>query len=492
MIFFKKYKYEIVLFLLIILYVLYFSYLTIVRHKSLNSSYYDLGIMDQTVYNTSKGRFLELTDPTKTQNIKRMAIHNDILLALIAPFYFIYKGPETLLIIQSIVLALGAVPIYWLSFSILKNKKLSLLFSFSYLLYPPLQRANIFDFHAVALSTTFLLFMFYYAYIKKYLTSFIFFILSIFSKEQVALATMLVGLFFFFKRRAILQKSSGAKLKNENKWYGGLIFIMSLIWFVLSIWFIIPYFRKGPHFALSHYSDFGDTSFSILKGLLFKPYSYSNYIFHIDTLRYFFFLFGHTAFLSLFAPFYILLALPEFVINLLSNNWDMRNIIFHYTAVITPFIFISSIFGAKKIMKRFRFFTINKLFTIVALSAFLMSYFKGPLPYSKEAEKYPKPTAKEIQNITVWKKILKNENLIISATPKLSAHFTARKIFYLFDSRYVYSDYIIIRKSDIKNKVYPYYLDNKIDQYYFSLQNNQLFEKISDEGGIEVYKKVIK
>lgn len=486
MIFFKKYKYEIILFLLIILYILYFSYLTILRHKSLNSSYYDLGIMDQTVYNTAKGRILELTDLKGAYNIKRMAIHNDMLLLFLAPFYFIHQGPETLLVLQTIVIALGALAIYLLSKAVVKNKLLSVLFAFAYLLYPPLQRANIFDFHAVVLATTLLIFMFYFTYIRKYWLSFVFFILSIFSKEQVSLTTAFLGLFF-----ALSKNSSSGKNQN-NKFYGFGIFILSLFWFIFSVWFIIPYFRQSPHFALSRYSDFGGTPLAIIKGIFFKPDVYLKYIFHIDALRYFFFIFGHTAFLSLFAPFYILPALPEFAINLLSSDPNMRNIIYHYSSVITPFVFISSIFGAKVLMKRFKFFTARKIILIILCSTLLMSYFKGPLPYSKSAEKYPKPAADEIQNITVWKKILKNESLIISATPKLSAHFTARKTFYLFDSRYIYSDYIIIRKSDIKNKVYPYHLDNKIDQYYLSLQNNQLFEKISDSGGIEVYKKVIK
>src|SRR3989344_3918794 len=77
-------------FLLLILgissYILYFSLFGIMRYEKLYSHYFDLGIMQQTVYNTYQGirtgdmsRILEVTDPHgSTDQVKRMAIHNDV------------------------------------------------------------------------------------------------------------------------------------------------------------------------------------------------------------------------------------------------------------------------------------------------------------------------------------------------------------------------------------------------------------------------------
>src|SRR3990167_5113324 len=198
----KNHRYQILLWTSILAYIFFFSYFSILRYKTLYASYYDLGIMHQTVHNTYSSiktgdwsRFLELTNPMGADQIKRMAIHNDILLALLSVFYFIYSGPEMLLIIQSIVIALGALAIYKISLNVFKINLLSLIFSISYLFYFPLQRANIFDFHAVTLATTFLLFMFCFWLVNKYFLSFIFFILGIFTKEQVALTTLFFGLY---------------------------------------------------------------------------------------------------------------------------------------------------------------------------------------------------------------------------------------------------------------------------------------------------------
>ncbi|PIQ72034.1 hypothetical protein COV87_00085, partial [Candidatus Roizmanbacteria bacterium CG11_big_fil_rev_8_21_14_0_20_37_16] len=177
--FLKKYWQEILLGFITLSYIVYFSLFSILRYRTLYAHYFDLGIMHQTVYNTFMSlktgdftRFLELTNPHGFDQVKRMAIHNDIFLAFLAPLYFVYSGPETLLILQTVVIALGAIAVYGIS-KIVFNKThnvrlISLFFSFAYLMYPPLQRMNQFDFHAVALATPLLLFMFYCYLNKRY------------------------------------------------------------------------------------------------------------------------------------------------------------------------------------------------------------------------------------------------------------------------------------------------------------------------------------
>src|SRR5690606_32712407 len=102
---------------------------TILRYQKLYAHYFDLGIMHQTVYNSYKGistgdfsRILEMTDPhASTEQVKRMSVHNDVLLAIVAPLYFIHEGPETLLVIQAVVVALGAYFIYQIAAHVFRS-----------------------------------------------------------------------------------------------------------------------------------------------------------------------------------------------------------------------------------------------------------------------------------------------------------------------------------------------------------------------------------
>ena len=165
-----------------------------------------------------------------------MAIHNDILLAFMAPFYFIYSGPETLLVIQTIILALGAWAIFLIAKKVFeKEKKESHRTGICDRISPlfPMQRANIFEFHAVTLATTTLLFMFYFWLVKRYRLSFLFFILSIFAKEQVALTTLFIGIYILYKNHH----------NSTNFRYSLLIIFASITWFAASMLIIIPYFR---------------------------------------------------------------------------------------------------------------------------------------------------------------------------------------------------------------------------------------------------------
>ena len=186
---------------------------------------------------------------------------------------------------------------------------------------------------------------------------------------------------------------------------------------------IIPYFRGSNHFALNYYEDF-------LKSL-----------FHIDSLRYLFFLLGPTTFLSLLSPLHLLIALPEFGINLLSNNWNMRNIVFHYTSVIQPFVFISAIYGVKKFNNK----RLAIVGIIILLFSLLFSYFIGPLPYSMARDIHPfLYPQKERTDAAFWKNLLKNKQLKISVTGHMAPLFSSRRYFYNFSKDYYLADYVVL------------------------------------------------
>jgi len=466
--FILKNKFGLAVSFLIILFISFFSYLHIVRHTSLHSNYYDLAIMDQTVYNTYRGRILELTNPEGINNFRRMAIHNDIILAFLAPFYFIFSGAQTLLVIQTIVIALGAIPIYLLSKIILKSKSLSLTFAFAYLMYAPLQRASNFDFHAVMLAITFLLFMFYFFLRKKYWISFIFFVLAIFSKEQISLTT---GFFAF-----IMAVSSYKKNDRKKLFFSLLVFIISVVWFVASIWFIAPYFRGGQHFAMSRYNGLEDG----LSGV-------TNLIFNFDNLRYLFLLLFPLGFLSLFSLGYLLIAFPEFMVNFLSNHSQMRGIDNHYAAIIMPFVFISAIFGVNKILKR-KILDRKKIILIIVVFTLIMSYDKGLLPYSKDSSlKLFQTHRSEMDSVRIWENKLKDENISVSVSESLGAHFSQRIKMYRFSESYKYADYVLIMKSDIYND----WLDKKqAIKDYEKLAADKGYNMVYKDNDLEIYKKI--
>lgn len=460
--------------IVIIFYIGIFSFFSIKRYKTLNSHYYDLGIMNQVVFNTSRGRFLEMTDQQIKKNVNRLAIHFDPILATFAPFYKIYQGPEVLLIDQTIILALGALAVYLISQKIIKKKHLSLLFALSYLCFFPIQRTNLFDFHAVVLATTFLLFAIYFNLVKENRWSFVFILLSLLTKEHVGLVIFLFGLYLFF-------------IKKEKK-FGTVVAGIGVIFFVSSVYLIIPYFRQEAHFALRYYEGFllqKDTFDYVLRMIVPNFY-------------------------SIFSPLVLLISLPEWATNILSSNSNMRSIYFHYNSLIIPFMYYSLILG----YKNFNNLVKNSLVKRTALLIFVgfniySFYLYNPIPsgFVKEPVIYTNISQEKIKTIKQWQGILKDENIKLATTPRLAPFFTARKYYFnfLYDTAYslmgytdeeIYNsksndykmaDYVIIDRTeigDLSQKTLP-------ARFFQNFMNDNNYKVIfSSDQQIEVYKKI--
>jgi uncharacterized membrane protein len=434
--------------------------------------------MNQVVYNTSQGRFLEMTNQDLKKNVSRLAIHFDPILAIFAPFYKIYEGPEILLIGQALILGLGAWAVYLIAEKILKKKSISLIFALLYLFYFPVQRAVLFDFHAVTLATTFFLFAIYFQEVKKWSWFFIFVLLALLTKEHIGLVVVFYGIYLLV-------------IKKEKK-TGLFTSFLGLIFFIVTVYVVIPYFRGGEHFAANYFVDIK----SRLTTIFIDGFSYVKLLILPNIY-------------SLFSPLTLLISLPEWAINILSINNNQRSILFHYNSVIVAFIFYSLILGYKNFCQIVK----NKKLQVTFFAVFIFFnlrsiYLYNPIPYFvKRPVNYSELNPITKNSLALWKEKLKDDNIKVSTTPKLAPLFTNRRYYYnfLFDSafreggltekdilkneinKYVLADYVIINKQeigDINKETLPV-------KFYQGLIKNLDFKLIFfDSQDIEVYKKI--
>jgi len=419
----NRFKYEVLLGFFVFSYNAYFISASIFRYENYFAGRFDLGNMDQVVWNTLHGRFFQLTDPNGVDIVSRLTFHADYILVILAPLYKIWSDPRLLLIIQTVVLSFGAVFVYLIAKNILKNKVLSLAFAGSFLINPAVNYTNLYDFHSVTLGTTFLLAVFYFLYKKRYFWFVFFLILAGITKEQVWLITSLFGIYLFIIN---FRKNQSLFLKS----FGILIFLTGICIFYYFIWRAIPEAKGGNHFALAYYSEFGDSPSGIIKNIVFSPIKTFFRIFQPNQSLYLLQLFLPLGFLSLFAPLFLIFAMPDLGINLLSNNSQLHQIYYQYSAAITPFIFISGIFGLNLLLKLS--FKINHLFFYAFLVFFSVfgAFLYGPLPGAVNP------------NLDMFTKSLKNKKAIdnfliniprqysIAATNNVGSHLSHRqKIF---------------------------------------------------------------
>ena len=367
----KNHKHEIILFGLFLVYVSYFTTISFLRYDNFYAGRFDLGNMAQTVWNTTHGRIFTMTDANGTETISRLSAHADFILILFAPFYTLWPDPRNLLFLQTVIVAIGAFFTFLIAKEILKNKNLALIFAFAYLINPSVQRANLYDFHAVTLATTFLLAAFYFFIKKRYQYFLLFSVLAGLCKEQIWLIISLFGFFLFFQ--------------HKKRIFGLILFTgcMLLTYFLIS--YAIPNALGSKHFALSYYSDFGDSPIKIVKTIILSPQKTFSIILQPDRIAYLNQIFSPLGYLSLLAPVFLIFAMPDLIIDLLSNNTQLHQIYYQYTTTITPFIFIAAIFGAALLKKLIAKPYINALIlSFIFITSLSALYNFGPLPGSRE------------------------------------------------------------------------------------------------------------
>ena len=87
--------------------------LAVMRHVALQTRAFDLGIYDNIMWNTSHGRFLACS---LVKSGVHTAAHFDPILVLLVPAYALVPRAETLLVVQTLWLVSGVVPLWFLVF----------------------------------------------------------------------------------------------------------------------------------------------------------------------------------------------------------------------------------------------------------------------------------------------------------------------------------------------------------------------------------------
>ena len=310
----------IILALAIIIYSITFSYLSIRGHM-LYLTGADLAIFEQSFWSTLHGEFFY----TSIGGGSQFGIHNSPVLFLVIPFYAVFQNTETLLVVQSVLLALGAFPLYLIGKKA-HSAKIGLSFAFLYLIYSPLHGVNLIDFHEIAFFPLFAGLCIYLLIVERWNWFFSFALLILFIKEDCALIVIMIGIFGL-----IIHRASDKKIKLL---LAGLILIASA-WLIISFFIIIPAFHQpGQSVNLNHYVN-------IPGNLLNHNDARISYIIH---------LFLPVCFLPLLAPLYLIPAIPAFGETLLPDRFEYFSIFYHYSALLIPFIFVSAIYGFKRLL----------------------------------------------------------------------------------------------------------------------------------------------
>jgi len=475
---------ELLLCIFVAIYTAILSYFTIMKMYALKASAWDLGNYNQALYTfVFHGKLFYWTaDILNNPTGSLFGIHVSPLFFLLAPIYFIFPRPETLLVIQSFVLAAGAIPSYHLAYNITGSKKWGITYALAFLLNPVIIGINWSEFHPEAFIPLAILLVIHY-YLQnswKKLTASLIFALSIMGDVAITLAFL--ALYFMY---STFRQTHPIKQKNRNNLFlSTVIFLSSLVWFLISL-FIKRLFN--PSFPL-YFGNVG--SWRILGArnileipviLLLNPnraiealcYDWTNKVYYLLIL------FGSYGFLSLFSLSALFPSIPWLIPSLLSDNPAYYSIGLQYPAFVMPFVIYSSILGIKNLskIKNYRLNihlnipegkTFGKIFKIIflmfpAVFLFFSNPFFGLNLAVHEWGRYGFPV---INDSAV------SANKLAQLIPQNASVLASHNLFPLISSRlYAYTIPWVIDYGTANYFAYIYELVNRVDYIFLDLFN---------------------
>jgi uncharacterized membrane protein len=463
----------------------YFILYLVAKQNAFLTNAEDLGIMDQAIWSAAQGHglhqtvcnILHDTNCYSYAGINRFAIHFEPILFPVSWLYLIWPSPKTLLVLQTIVVGLGAYPAFWLARLRLRSELAAVAIAVLYLFYPAQQQATVYDFHAVTFTAALLLFTLYFMYTRRTFWLFVFAILSMACKEEIPLVILMFGLW-----SALFQR----------RWRSGLILAaIGLVWFEVVTSYIMPHFSPTGHpLLLARYEGLGQSPSQVVLAIIAHPvFALKQYVLESHHRAYLRILLAPAAYLPLLAPWVLVMALPSVALNLLSSNPQMQTGLFQYSAEIVPVLIFATIeaivlsvwlvqwiivrvqragdterkhWSADQIVTRTwsawsvaRLARAALLILLLALVLFKVVqadyFFYGNLPFSQN---FSWPVASARTSVAQRFVNMIPPGASVSAQTKLVPHLSHRNQIYMFPYGDEIADYVLL---DTAGDVYPFY-----------------------------------
>lgn len=324
-----------------------YSALSILKHETFHSYTFDLGILSQTIWNTSHGRLFETSiDRVNNAELIGSYLGNHVrpILLLIAPIYRLWPDPRMLLVIQSVALGLAAFPLYWITRRCVDDRWAEVSAVVCYLLYPALGYANLFDFHPLALSIP-LFFLAYWAKLEKaWGTFWITILLALSTKEEAGVPVAAWGGVHLIL--AIWEKEKGVHvgpLVHRGVRTGVSLFLIGLLWVIVCIGLIIPFFNGGqPYRFLRLWAHLGHFLRRAPDGSPITPPWNVEWQVLAMFLVHLFLPLGYAVFLG---PAALSVSLPSLAYLVASRHPNLYTTGFQYPVVLIPWFFLATVEG---------------------------------------------------------------------------------------------------------------------------------------------------
>jgi uncharacterized membrane protein len=179
-------------------YIAFFSFHTITYHRNLHSNSFDLGLENNLLWNLWQGDAQPFkTSPMFGPKGTHFGHHATAIAYVLAPIYALWKQPEMLLLMQTVLMGGASIPLYLFARRHLPAGAAAMV-AVCYLFFPPLHGANLYDFHYLSLGPFFVWSTLYFVDAGHTKSAFLMGFLTLAVREDVAAALGVVGVYLLF------------------------------------------------------------------------------------------------------------------------------------------------------------------------------------------------------------------------------------------------------------------------------------------------------
>jgi len=255
----KKYRGLIFLTGILTIYAGLMAFLSVRNHELYQTFGWDLGFFDQLMWQASRGNFNFVST---IGNINLLGDHFQPVLYLLAPLYWIWDDVRILLIVQALLVAGAAIPLYLLAKQKLHSEFISIAVSISYLIFSGTQFTITNEFHQSAFIPLLLSLGLYWLETDKMFRGLFFLTSLLLVKEETGLLLIALGIMYsirFWKGPALRRK------------VGPLLILAGTIGFFLLVRIVIPAVSSQGRYIHYGYGSLGETPIEIVKSVISDP-----------------------------------------------------------------------------------------------------------------------------------------------------------------------------------------------------------------------------
>lgn len=395
-----------VVILAITAYVIYFSYTTVQIHRGIGTSAYDFGLYDQGIWLLSQGK----TPFVTLMGRNLFGDHTSFILLILVPLMWIFSTTSILFVVQTVVIASGAIPVYSFARKQLESDALGCMFACTYLLYPTVSWTNVENFHPDSFLGVFIAVALWAALSRKWRWYVGAVLLALLVKEDVVLVVAPIGVWVALRRDLRI----------------GIATVVGSIVAALICFLVVIRDLTGTAFRNSWRIPFGGVD-GLVKTAFTSPGKLLRYLTSDGRVTYLMQILLPTGGMFVIAPSVALVGSVVLFANIVSTFYYQHQIHYHYSLVIAPILVFGNVYAIARLGKSAR----RKASLVIGVASIISALVLAPLPFARnQIQKFPPSSPAVAAAHELFAQI--PSDAVISVFHPLTAQLARRERIYSF------------------------------------------------------------